>query len=272
MLYYLNRGFIIEQALADLIQRYFHRLRLDKVYDNFHLSVTNDHPFAHLLIDSDSTTAADTFPSIVITTQTDSKINEFQNLPEQYMKVQLTADDLDQICYHKRTRTYINEDGEEVVYKKRDGSTVEENVPGYCIVTDEETINKLKEYATENEYVPGISYSTRKRDKISIEIWAENNQLKNELYEQLRLYISTTLNNDLDKVYPIFDSAIFGHSINGERSNNYNFDFDTVLYGSHITFDVDYNIGQIIIDTESKDFNSLEWEVINHVKENKCIG
>jgi hypothetical protein len=39
------------------------------------------------------------------------------------------------------------------------------------------------------------------------------------------------------------------------------------LSGSHLTFSVDYNVSQIILDTEiEKITTEIFWEVINHVK------
>ena len=69
----------------------------------------------------------------------------------------------------------------------------------------------------------------------------------------------------------MFDCAIFGNRIHGERSSNYNFDFDVMLSGSHLTFSVDYNVSQIILDTEIENITTeIFWEVINHVKTEKC--
>ena len=67
MIYYLNLGFVLEQALVDVTKTYIERLRLDAVYNNFHISVVNEHPFAHMMIE-DTPTANDTFPSVVIKT------------------------------------------------------------------------------------------------------------------------------------------------------------------------------------------------------------
>lgn len=268
MIYYLNRGFIAEQAIADLLQSYFHKLNLDKVYENFHITITNNHPFAHLILHDSAENTSDLFPSIVVTTMNDSKVGEFQNVPCQISKIQLTKDDLIAITSNKRKKTKFV-DGEEVTVTNKKGEYVYEVIPGYCCIMDDDSLAALEEKAEKDGYVYGIQLVSRKKDRISVEIWAENNQLKNELYEQLRLYLTTSFSKVLSESYPIFDPVVFDGSVSGERSNNYNFDFDLMLYGSHLTFDLDYNIGQIIIDT---DLSSIEGEiipeVINHVKEN----
>ena len=273
MIYYLNMGFILEQALTDVIKRYIDRQQFDDVYGNFHISVVNEHPFAHMIVDTNAR-AADIFPSIVITSQSDTKPSDLNHMPPQIYGVGYTSNELEELISNtKRIKTKINEKGE-VVEIKKNGEVLKEKIPGFVFVSDEETINRLKEIAdsrtteeTEGR-VWGIKVDTRRRDHVSIEIWAENNQLKNELYEHLRILLSSTLESTLQELYSMFDPSIFDNSVNGERSSNYNFDFDCLLCGSHITCDIDYNVSQIILDTdiEAKKYDLIV-EVMNHVKE-----
>ena len=278
MIYYLNLGFIVEQALIDVTKTYLERLHLDSVYNNFHISVTNEHPFAHMMIE-DNTRANDTFPAVVITSQNDSNPPDLANLQEITTGVKMTSQDFDDLFKTAtRPKTRINEKtGETEIVHKRDGSIVRENVPGYVLIYDKERIDYLKELAdsrTVGEEVGGIygiKIDSRLRDNISVEIWSENDQLKDELYEHLRLFFKCSLDRLLHEKYKFFDCAIFGNQVSGERSSNYNFDFDVVLTGSHLTFSVDYNVSQIILDTEIENITTeIFWEVINHVKaENK---
>lgn len=273
MIYYLNMGFILEQALCDVFKRYIDRQHFDSLYENYHISVVNDHPFAHMIVD-EHPRASDTFPSVVITSQTDGKPTDLSNLPVQGYAISLTSQEIsDFMDSIYRTKTKINDDGEIEIVTKH-GEAVKEKIPGYMIVSDSARINKLKEIADSRtvEDVPGCVYGvkleTRLRDHVSIEIWTENNQLKNELYEQLRLLIITSLETVLREQYEMFDCSIFNNSVHGERGSNYNFDFDTILYGSHISFDVDYSVSQVIIDTSINEINNdILVEVINHVKE-----
>lgn len=273
MIYYLNFGFVLEQALVDVVKTYIDRLGLDAVYGNYHISVTNEHPFAHMVIDQNAR-CSDTFPTVVITTQSDNKVSELANVPVQTSGIGLTSEDLDNLVGSTlRNKTKINANGESVVVVKN-GVIQKEKIPGYILVTDETKIAKLKEVAESRTVgdvagmVYGIKYNTRRHDNVSVEIWAENNQLKNEIYEHLRILFSSSLNEVLKEKYAMFDIEIFDNSVNGERSNNLNYDFDELLWGAHISFGVDYNVSQIIVDTAIEDINyDLITEVINHVKE-----
>jgi hypothetical protein len=274
MIYYLNLGFILEQALVDVTKTYIDRLHLDSVYNNFHIQVTNEHPFAHMMIE-DNTRAGDTFPAVVITSQSDGEVPDLTNLMEVSHGIKLTSEDLTEIFNEAtRPKTRINDSGESEVITKRDGSVVRENIPGFVLIYDEERINQLKEIAdsrtteTEEGGIYGIKIDSRRRDNISVEIWCENDQLKDELYEHLNLFFQCSLDRILQEKYKMFDCVIFGNKIHGERSSNYNYDFDVLLSGSHLTFSVDYNVSQIILDTDIENITTeIFWEVINHVKE-----
>ena len=264
MVYYLNRGFIAEQALRDIFDKYFRQLRFSSLYENFHLSVTNEHPFARLIASEDGENAADLFPSIIVTTQADSKVAEFSDLSERCQIVELDADDIDEICATKRIKTYIDNEGNEQTVTKN-GSVQYENIAGYCTVTDDNAIDEIKAYIAENENIKGVQYTASRRDRISVEVWCDNAQLKNEIYEQLRLFITASLNDVLHEKYRMFSPAVFTKSVTGERSNNYNFDFDVTLYGGHISFDIDYAVAQLILDTEAEDVKDIELKAVNHV-------
>ena len=274
MIYYLNLGFIIEQALVDVTKAYINRLHLDSVYNNFHISVTNEHPFAHMMIE-DNARANDTFPAVVITSQRDGNVPDLANMMEVTKAIKMTSKDFDELfATATRPKTHIDErTGETEVIHKRDGSVVRENVPGYVLIYDKERIDYLKELAdsrTKGEEaggIYGIKIDSRRRDNVSVEIWSENDQLKDELYEHLYLFFQCSLDRILHEKFKMFDCAIFGNQVSGERSSNYNFDFDVVLTGSHITFSVDYNVSQIILDTDIENITTeIFWEVINHVK------
>lgn len=272
MIYYINMGFILEQAISDVVKTYLDRLRLDEVYANFHISVTNDHPFAHMIIDQNAR-CADTFPSVVITSQSDGKVSDMNNVPPQVFGIGLTSNDIDElIASSLRNKVKINQNGE-VVTVTKNGQIQKERVPGFVLVTDNNAIEQLKTVAdsrtigTTQGMVYGLKYITRRHDHVSVEIWAENNQLKNEIYEHLRLLFSSSLEHVLQERYSMFDIAVFDGTVNGERSSNYNFDFDALLSGSHISFDADYNVCQYIIDTSINEINhDIVTEVINHVK------
>ena len=143
MIYYLNLGFVLEQALVDVTKTYIDRLHLDSVYNNFHISVVNEHPFAHMMIE-DKPTANDTFPSVVITSHSDSEVPDLTNLMEMMHGVKFTSKDFDDLfAATTRPKTHVKDNGETEIIKKRDGSIVREPIPGYVLIYDEERINQL---------------------------------------------------------------------------------------------------------------------------------
>lgn len=251
MMCYLNRGLILEQAICSLIHDYFEILKLDHKYSNFHISVTTDHPFADLYSES-GRKASDSFPCVVVSTEEDNKPGEFDELAPNVEGVGVSAYDLAAIT--STTEKYIDKKGRE---KERE-------IPGLCTVADAQTIAAIQDTIDRQEYCYGFSIRTRRRDNINLEIWAENSQLKNEIYEQLRLFVTGNLRNILTQRYPFFDIAIFDNTVIGHRSNNYNFDFDVLLCGAHISFDVNYCVEQLILDTEKKQLTrEIIVEVIN---------
>ena len=177
MIYYLNLGFILEQALLDVTRTYLERLHLDSVYNNFHISVVNEHPFAHMMIE-DNSRANDSFPSVVITSQSDGEVPDLTNLMEINHGVKMTSQDFDDLFAEAlRPKTKINDNGETVIVKKRDGTVVMETIPGYVLIYDEERIKELKAIADSRTVgeepggIYGIKIDSRRRDNISVEIW-----------------------------------------------------------------------------------------------------
>lgn len=249
MLCYLNRGLILEQALCDIVQEYFKSLHLENKYQNFHIKVTTEHPFARLLMDEGMNTS-DSFPCVVITTQEDRKPIEFDDLAPHVMGIGITESDLKEIT--KTKEEYYNSKG---VLKTRD-------IPGLCTVVDENTLEKIRETIQRQGFCYGYSIRTRRKETLSFEIWAENIQLKNEIYEQLRLFVASNLRHILDEKYPFFDIALFDNTITGTRSNNFNLDFDVVLSGAHIGFDINYCVEQIVLNTE---LTGVSQEIITEV-------
>jgi len=268
MIYFLNLGFIVEQALMDIVKNYFDRMKLDDIYGNYHISVTNSHPFAHIIIE-DNARASDMFPSVVITTQNDGKIPEMNNVPPDIKGIRINSEDIDSIVTNtKRNKTKINENGEVVEIKNKKGEVMTENIPGCFVTYSPEMITKLKEACESSldKSIFALQVNTRRRDRISVEIWTENEQLKNELYEHLRIFFTSSVNMLLSEIYKQYDPFIYDSSVNGQRSNNFNFDFDVLLYGAQISFDVDYDVTQLIIDTTAKNIKEVITEAINYVK------
>lgn len=255
MLCYINRGLILEQAITSLVREYFDTLNFENRYKNFHIKVSTEHPFANLYLNS-GMNASDSFPCIVVSTQEDRKPFEFDELAPHIEAIGITENDLNAILL--TTEKYTNSKGEEKT----------KEIAGLCTLADENAIEEVRKTIQKQEYCYGYSIRTRRKDSLGIEIWAENNQLKNEIYEQLRLFVSSNLRNILENKFSFYDIALFDNTITGHRSNNYNFDFDVVLYGGHIAFEINYCVEQIVLNTKIEKLSkTIITEALNYVKE-----
>jgi hypothetical protein len=255
MIFFLNRGLILEQEIVAALKKYFEIIDVPGFYENFTVSVTNEHPFARMILsEAPEKDAASLFPVVVVATEDDSKPSDLLNVVDWvYFPIEPTD-----------------------IEPKNEGekSDIEER---YMMMTPAK-IAALRDAmdARTDKRIFGASSFIRRRDHISIEIWAENPQLKNELYELIRLFVCGFMKDYLADLYKKFFKemeeagqgplVIFDSSVRGQRSNNFNVDFGIELSGAHITFDADYIIEQSVIDTDLVDTNNLLLEVINHVK------
>lgn len=242
---YLNRGLILEIAIRKAIIEYFDALHLPQMYENFNVNVTNEHPFAALLL-NDNLNASDSFPCVVVSTQEDRKVDDLTSLAVDFKAVGIDSDDFASI-------TKTSEDGEEI--------------EGLCTVASEKTLEAVAKTIQKQGACYGYSLRIRRKDALSIEIWTENEQLKNELYEQLRVFVCGNLSRVLQSRFGFFDIELLDHTVTGHRSNNHNYDFGIDLTGAHISFDVDYCIEQLVLNTEYTEINEIETEGFNYVKE-----
>jgi hypothetical protein len=256
MIFFLNRGLILEQEIVKALKKYLSIIDVPGFYKNFTVSVTNEHPFARMLLsESPEKDAASLFPVVVVATEDDGKPGELVDVVD-FQYLTLEPNDI----------AAQNNEPESSAVEKR-----------YMMMTPKK-MNELREAmnARTDKRIFGATQFIRRRDHISIEIWAENPQLKNELYELIRLYVCGFMKDYLDHLYREYFSeldegesplAIFDSSVKGQRSNNFNVDFGIELSGAHITFDADYIIEQSVIDTELVEIHDdLLLEVINHVK------
>ena len=252
MIFFLNRGLILEHEVVKALKKYFSIIRVPEYYKNFTVSITNQHPFARMILsDAPEKDAASLFPVVIVATEDDSKPAELANLVDAG-SVSIELEDI----------------------KEADGGSAVER--RYDMITPEIMAELRKCMAKrDDKHIYGASLFIRRRDHISIEIWAENPQLKNELYEIIRLFICGFLRDYLAELYKQYFGeleggqsplVIFDTSVRGQRSNNFNVEFGIELHGAHITFDADYIIEQTVIDTDIVDTENLLLEVLNHVK------
>ena len=256
MIFFLNRGLILEQEIVKALKKYFSIIDVPGYYKNFTVNVTNEHPFARMwLSEAPEKDAVSLFPVVVVATEDDSKPGELANL-------------VDSDCFAI--------DPADIAEKEGGGpSEIEKR---YEMMTPKKMSELRAEMsARKDKRIFGTTCFIRRRDHISIEIWSENPQLKNELYEIIRLFVCGFMKDYLEKLYREFFNelnegetplVIFDSSVRGQRSNNFNVDFGIELFGAHIAFDADYIIEQSVIDTSLVEINeNFLLEVINHVKE-----
>jgi hypothetical protein len=237
MVCYLNRGFILEQVIVVAINDYFETSKFENLYKNFHIKATLDHPFAKIFKNPKGLNAADLFPVVVVSTYNDGKPHDLP-IPPKVDGVGLNQQDIDLIT--RTTETVIINEKEKV-----------RSIPGICTVVAPDVLDVIKKRIDEKKIIYGFSLKTYRMDKISLEIWSENTQLKNEIYEHLRLFVLGNLRYILTaKKYQAHDIKIDDDTVNGQRSGAWNDQFDVILAGADITFDVNYAIEQIVLDTE----------------------
>lgn len=237
MIFYLNKGRILEEEVVKVIKDYFTAIDLANDYNGISVNVTNEHPF-NTLNGSHDVNAASLFPAVVVTTYEEAKPVKLANLPESGIE--------------PRTWPWKIEDVDRLIDD------------GYDVTP--EVIKKIKSYYTEKrETLYGVCFGAVRQDRISIEIWSENIALKNQIYEKIRDFVCCMMKRIMEagKELTIFDDSIYG-----QRSNTFNYDFGISLAGGQITFDADYIIEQSVIDTDLVDLNeNYLLEVINHAKE-----
>lgn len=245
MIFFLNKGLILEQAVVKALRDYFNTLGIADFYKGVTVTVTNKHPFARLLSGSINGEGprASLFPVVVAATLEDGKPGELAGLVET-SGLELTPDD---------------------VNPPEPGAESPLEAGGFMMMTPEK-YRAIREAVNEKGRVYGISNRIRRQDKISIEIWAENIQLKNELYEAVRLFVCGYMKESFEKLYGWSDFSLFDDTVTGQRGNNFNIDFGVELWGACITFEADYAIEQNVIDTELADENIDFMEVVNHVE------
>jgi hypothetical protein len=259
---YLNRGFILEQAIVAAVNDYFDTIDFENLYNNFHIEATLEHPFAKIFKKNNTIKAADLFPTVVVSTYNDDKPSDLPLQP-QVEGVGLNQDEIDII-----TRTTENYFVETEKNGKKEKKEKTRQIPGLCTVVAPDILTAIKKHIEEKKVIYGFSMKFYRKDRISLEIWSENVQLKNEIYEQLRLFVIGNLRHILTaEKYRAHDIKLDDDTLGGQRSGAWNEQFDVVLAGADITFDVNYAIEQIVLDTQiDNPKRDLITEVINHVE------
>jgi hypothetical protein len=257
MIFFLNRGLILEQEVAKVLKWYFNTIRLPEYLKNYTVHVTNEHPFGKMwLSEAPEKDAVSLLPTVVVATESESKPAELSNAVSLY-DMTVTPED---------------------IQAKEDGglSDLEQR---YIMMTPKimaEIRAAMESRGDKDKRIIGKSWIIRRSNSISIDIWADNPQVKDELYRLIRNFICGFMRDYLEKRFEdLFKDVVdpgcspfslFDHTVMGHPGNNENLEFGIELYGGILTFEADYIVEQSIIDTDIIEPKDFLLEVLNHVK------
>jgi len=254
MIFIFNRGLILEQEVAKVLKLYFDIIRLPEYFRNYTVHVTNEHPFGKMyLSEAPEKDAVSLFPAVVVATESEGKPAE---LGVSLYDSTITPEDID-----------AKEDGSP--------SSLEQN---YLMITLKIMSDiRAAMNSRKNKKIIGKSWIIRRSNVVSIDIWADNPQVKDELYALIRNFICGFMRDYLEKRFEelfkdVVDEgcspfSLFDRTVIGHPGNNENLEFGIELYGGILTFEADYFVEQAIFDTEAAETNDFFLEVLNHVKD-----
>lgn len=211
MTYIMTKIPVVEDILVKEFKEYLSNIRFREQYPNHKgITVSNDHPFEVLLNGNGS---ANIFPYITIVSSSDG---EPPGMAKGWSEAQLDQGDLDSV----------------------------NPLEWYMAQT---SLDELRSQVSSKGAVYGLQNSSVWRDSTSFEIWSENIQVKNDLYNMILGYLNGPHVIGLHQKYGF---VIQSDTIKGQRSGYYNMDFGRTLYGCKIDLQVDYPIVQAVYDTE----------------------
>jgi hypothetical protein len=202
---------VVENDLVADFKEYIKTIKFAEQYPNHAgLTISNDHPFEALLNGDGS---ANIFPCVTIVSTTDGEV---PNMAKGWADTRLERGDLDAIN------------------------------PAEWYMADSSR-DDLVEALVAKGAVYGVRHSTMWRDSTSFEVWSENLQVKNDLYNLILGYLTGP---HVIRLHQNHSFVIQSDQIRGQRSGYYNFDFGRTLYGCKIDLRVDYPIIQAVYDTD----------------------
>jgi hypothetical protein len=223
MTFLLTKIPTVEDLICDAFTAYLKEIRWGEYQPNYkNVNISNDHPFEELLGNvNDNEPRPNLFPSVTIVASNDGEV---PGMGKNWKVAVLDKGDIDGMDPH-------------------------EWYTSYSALDDLKTV-----FLTKNQ-IFGMQHHTMWRDSASIEIWTENIQIKNELYNLALAFLQGPKILQLKQEH---DIIIPSNSIQGQRSGYYNFDFGRVLYGGRIAFTADYKVLQAVYDSEKETLAEIE--------------
>lgn len=211
---------VVEDILVESLRTYLREMRFGELFPHHKgLGVSNDHPFERLL--SGEAEAPDIFPSVTIVSSSDG---ETPGMAKGWRSTELSAPDL---TGFDPLEWYVSESAK----------------------ADLDAVLAVK------GAIYGLQHSTSWRDSVSIELWSENIQVKNDIYNLVLGFLSGPAVLELHNSHGL---VIHSNSIQGQRSGYYNYDFGRTLYGGRVSLQVDYPIVQAVYDSEIPTITQIE--------------
>jgi hypothetical protein len=216
----------IEQILVKELRNYFHNdIRWGALYANYQkIRISPIHPFAYLIDQAmnGAKVPVDLFPSITVVEDTGSKTISLGILKKE---AKITQSELDHIAAN----------------------------PDLYVISDTD-FQALQTLITQHEYEYAEGCATVRNGSVSIEIWADNDELKRKIIDLVAAFVMGVKRYHINESYNI---KIQEESVNINRSGNYNFDFGKMLYGGTVTFNADYSLAQYFIDSEIEEIEAI---------------
>lgn len=225
MIYAITYAPDVELTLVDELRSYFQKeAKAAELFRNHpSIRISQVHPFAYLIDEAVNQTKVpvNLFPSVTIIAENDSKAAQ--------------------------TMATL----EEANYSAEDIQAIVENRERYII--SDETVAALQAMAANNPTIFARGSSRVRNMAISIEIWSENIDQKNRIYDLCQAFILGP------KRYEVNDLGIKLHeySMQGQRSGLYNYDFGKLLYGGQIRVQADAGLAQFFVSTDQSEIKSV---------------
>ncbi len=231
MIYAVHLAPDVEGILVDAFQAYFQKeAKTSDLFRNYPtIRVSQTHPFAHLVdqvINGTQVVLEGLFPSLTVISESDNKAIP---LPPLIEEASFGLPEIQHILDHREL--YIVSDATIAALQ--------------ALVGEDDAATRL--FARQTVTVRGHS--------ISLEVWADNADLKNKIYDLAQAFVMGPKRFDLknESFLELRESEM-----SGQRSGQYNFDFGKIFYGGSIRIPVDITYMQLFIDSDQSEITGVE--------------
>lgn len=197
-IYYLSDNSEVDDKVINYLSKYLiEDIKFGAIYRDFkNLSVSKIHPFVKLLSDVNRTKVKDVLPSITVALLEDDGANVAINRSEEMIEM---------------TSSLLQE--------------IEDQEYG---LNRENIFDELYGILNSGNKLFAKQVNRRFNQNLTFEIWADNDIIKDVLYEAVKDFIDFYAES-------LYDIGMENINIRGKKDGDYNFDFGTVMYGANVT-------------------------------------